>query len=84
MATGDLPLLRGTIEIDETYVGGKQRRYESKQSWYERKHPVVGIKQREGEVRFRKIPRANAKSVREEFYDKCVSPNVHRIVTDAL
>ena len=47
----------------------------------ERKHPVVGIVERGGEVRFRKVPRANAKSVRA-VYDKCVSPNVHRIVTD--
>jgi transposase-like protein len=81
MNTGDLPLLKGTVELDETYVGGRKRRDESTETWYERKHPVVGMVERGGEVRFRKVPRANAKSVRA-VYDKCVSPNVHRIVTD--
>jgi transposase-like protein len=81
MNTGDFPLLKGTVEVDETYVGGKQKRNEHKETWYERKHPVVGIVERGGEVRFRKVPRANAKSVKAVF-DECVSPNVHRIVTD--
>jgi transposase-like protein len=81
MKSGDLPVLKGTIEIDETYVGGRKRSNESKETWYERKHPVVGIIERGGELRLRKVPRANAKSVRA-VYDKCVSPNVHRIVTD--
>jgi transposase-like protein len=81
MTTGDLPLLKGTVEVDETYVGGRKRRNENKESWYERKHPVVGIIERGGELRLRKVARANAKNVRAVF-DKCVSPNVHRIVTD--
>ncbi len=81
MNTGDLPLLRGTVEMDETYVGGKKRRSETLTDSYARKFPVVGIVERGGEVRFRKVARANAKSVKVVF-DQCVSPDVHRIVTD--
>ena len=81
MKTGDLPLLSGTVEIDETYVGGKQRRGEPRMSWYDRKMPVMGMKQRGGDLRFRKITRPAAKEVRE-VVNRCVSPDVERIMTD--
>jgi transposase-like protein len=42
--------MQGTIEVDETYVGGKNRRIGSK-TGLENKTPVVSLVQRNGEVR---------------------------------
>jgi transposase-like protein len=81
MSNGELRQLAGTIEMDETYVGGKKKRGEAKESWYQRKYPVIGIVEREGEVRFRKVPRATTANVKPVF-EQHVSRDVHRIVTD--
>ncbi len=42
--------MQGTIEVDETYVGGKSRRIGNK-TGFENKTPVVSLVQRNGEVR---------------------------------
>jgi transposase-like protein len=81
MNTGDLPLLKGTVEVDETYVGGKQRKGEMRQTWYERKLPVMGMKERGGLVRFRQVRATNAGTVRQ-VVSKHVSPDAERIITD--
>jgi transposase-like protein len=57
-AGADAPKLTGTVEADETYVGGRPRRYFG----YTHKHktgrgttskiPVAGVVQRDGDVRF--------------------------------
>ena len=52
--------LTGTIEADETYVGGKRRR-KGKQTGWENKTPVVSLVQRGGQVRSFAVPTNSAK-----------------------
>jgi len=74
--------LTGTVEVDETYVGGKPRD-KGPHNWSnrpERKTPVVAIVQRNGNVRAQTMPKVNAKNVK-----KMIRENVHksaRIHTD--
>jgi transposase-like protein len=51
------PKLTGTLEVDETYVGGKPAWGTSKKGRGTRKTPVVGIVQRGGDVRFQMLER---------------------------
>lgn len=53
--------MTGTIEIDETYVGGKIRGASNRP---DNKIPVVAMVQRDGEVRAMVMPRVNAKNLR--------------------
>ena len=75
--------LTGTIEADETYVGGRPRRKgQSKRGRGTNKTPVVGIVQRKGNVRFRMMERLTAKKISEviaEHADKTC-----RLITDDL
>ena len=60
-ALADMPgcKLTGTVEADETYVGGKPRyKGQSKRGRGTRKRPVMAIVQRNGKVRVRVIPDA--------------------------
>ncbi|HEY6487531.1 MAG TPA: IS1595 family transposase, partial [Terracidiphilus sp.] len=74
-------LLDGIVEIDETFVGGKGRG--QGKGWRKEKVPVIGIKQRGGELRFFKAEDVKsgtlAKYIREN-----VSGDVHVIMTDEL
>ena len=58
---GSLPL-RGTVEVDETYVGGKPS-HKAKTTTKERKTPVVAIVAREGGARAKAIPNLSSKSL---------------------
>lgn len=60
--------LTGTVEIDETYVGGKVRgnptKKEAAQKRWDTKVPVVAMVQRGGDVRAMVMPRVNAANLR--------------------
>lgn len=59
-------LLTGTVEIDETYVGGKPRTGEPRKRGRGtlKKTPVVALIERNGNVRAKVIPNVNIKNLR--------------------
>ncbi len=73
-------MLDGTIEIDETYIGGKRRGMmggTAKKS----KEVVIGIVQRGGALKFIHVKDATTKAIREVMTEH-VSEDVDVIVTD--
>lgn len=54
-------MLRGTVEVDETYIGGRYDK-RRKRNPYE-KVPVVGLIERKGRVQARKVAKVNAQSL---------------------
>jgi transposase-like protein len=57
--------LDGTVEVDETYVGGKPRYKGTREQRGEsRKIPVVALVERGGEVRARVVPNVTAKTLK--------------------
>ncbi len=80
MKEADTSMLDGTVEMDETYVGGKKRGIGSKAA-KEAKEIVIGIRQRGGDLRFFHAEDAKsgtlAKYIREN-----VSTDVEVLITD--
>lgn len=70
-------LLGGTVEIDETYVAGTKRR------WRPKVNPqvVIGIRQRNGDLRLIRAKDAKSKTVRE-IINANVGGHVEVILTD--
>ena len=62
--------LTGTIEVDETYVGGKPRDKgkHNMKTKAERKTPVVAMVQRGGNVRAMTMPKVNAKNLKRVIH----------------
>src|SRR5258707_10203478 len=52
MKEADRPMLDGTVEMDETYVGGKQRCGKGWNTPDTNKEIVIGLRERGGELRF--------------------------------
>ena len=80
----DTPMLDGTVEMDETYVGGKLRGYG--QSWRGERNPkqvVIGIRQRGGDVRFFHAEDAKTGTL-ARYIQENISTDVDVIVTDDL
>jgi transposase-like protein len=69
--------LGGTIEIDETYVGGKARRWRPKSD----KQVVIGIRQRNGDLRLIRAKDAKSATVRE-IINANIGGHVEVIMTD--
>jgi ISXO2 transposase-like protein/transposase-like zinc ribbon protein len=72
--------LGGIVEIDETYVGGKQK---GKGVYYgkKQKQTVIGAVQRGGELRLRHVPDGKLPTVKG-FISAHVAPETERIMTD--
>jgi transposase-like protein len=73
-------MLDGTVEVDETYIGGKhfgKGGGEAKKD----KEVVIGIIQRGGDLKFIHVPKATSKAIREVLTEH-VSEDVDVIVTD--
>lgn len=76
------PMLDGTVEIDETYVGGRHQGHQHKPG-----HPlctkqiVIGIRQRGGDTRFFHATDAKSGTL-AKFIQENVSSDVDVIITD--
>lgn len=70
-------LLGGTVEIDETYVAGKKRRWRAKNT----PQVVIGIRQRNGDLRLIRAKDAKSKTVRD-IINANVGGHVEVILTD--
>ncbi len=82
MSEAERPMLDGTVEMDETYVGGKKRG----QQWQGRrdhKECVRGIRQRSGDVRFFHAEDAKTGTL-AKYIQENISSDVDVIVTDEL
>jgi transposase-like protein len=85
MASAEKTMLYGTIEMDETFIGGRQK---SKQGHAGRipysesnKIPVIGIKQRGGDLRFFKSEDVKSGTL-AKYIKENVSEDVDVIMTD--
>ncbi len=82
MAAKPTQQLTGTVEADETYVGGKPR-YNvgfNKRGSGTKKAPVFGVVQRDGDLRLRALERLDAKRIRDALLEH-VSTTA-RLITD--
>lgn len=78
----DRPMLDGTVEVDETYVGGKHHGSQHKPGFGDNtKQIVIGIRQRDGELRF-----FHASDVKQgtvaRYIRENISADVDVLVTD--
>lgn len=78
MVEGQLKaLLKGTVEVDETYVGGKVRGQGHKAGW-ENKMPVVSLVERGGRKRSLVMQKVTAKNLRAAVFEHVeVGSHVH-------
>jgi len=81
MGTSIFTKMKGTVEADETYVGGKSRRAFN-QTGFENKTPVVSLVQRNGKVRSFVVSNVTGATLRE-----VLTKNIHptaNLMTDEL
>lgn len=85
MAATDKPMLNGKIEVDETYVGGRPKLHGSfnKRGRGTKKQPVIGIRQRDGQLRLFHAKNVTAKAI-EKFMRENLGEDVEVIFTDEL
>ena len=82
MQQSPIGLMHGTVEADETYVGGKRRYSSGAGPQFDEKTPVVALVQRNGDVRSFVVPTVSAMSLKEVLLE-----NVHPssdLMTDEL
>jgi transposase-like protein len=77
MVEGQKAMMDGTVEIDETYVGGKARRGLPRTE----KQVVIGIRKRNGELRLLHVDSATSESIRKVMAEN-ISEDVEVILTD--
>lgn len=77
-------LLQGTIEVDETFIGGKPRstddHFTRRKKW-SKKTPVVALIQRDGGMRTKAMRRITSKGLRRAMENHCDFDN-SRLMTD--
>ncbi len=78
MVDTNAPKLTGVVEIDETYIGGKQRGHKAKRK---NKDVVIGVRERGGEVRLVHTKDATAESL-WEVANKHIASDAKAIMTD--
>jgi transposase-like protein len=78
MIEADPPKLTGIVEVDETYIGGRQKGH-----WRQKfnKEVVVGIRERGGDLPLIHSEDASAESLSKHIHAH-IDPNVKMIVTD--
>jgi transposase-like protein len=82
MATAEKSMLYGTVEMDETYVGGKHQGHQHKPGHPDcTKQIVIGLRQRGGETRFFHAEDAKSGTL-AQYIRENVSEDVDVIVTD--
>jgi transposase-like protein len=82
MAELNAEMLNGTVEVDETWVGGKLEGHGQGIGNYKKnKSLVVGIIQRNGKVRMQKIEHADRKTL-HKFIKDHAAPDTEIIITD--
>src|SRR5438094_7304134 len=82
MKEAERPMLDGTVEMDETYVGGKQRN-PGRGKATTNKEVVIGSRQRNGELRFFHAEDAKSGTL-ARYIQENISQDVDVIVTDEL
>jgi transposase-like protein len=86
MTETDRPKLDGVVELDETYLGSKKRRFSAQRKrgrGAEGKQIVFGIRERGGDLRFIHVKDITAKTIRDTVLAH-VSPDAELIITDEL
>jgi hypothetical protein len=78
MVDTDAPKLKGIVEIDETYIGGKQRGNPGK---LKNKDVVIGVRERGGQLRLEQVPDNKEDTVYQVIADN-VSKDAEAIMTD--
>jgi transposase-like protein len=82
MKEAERPMLDGTVEMDETYVGGKKKG-KAFQGRRDHKEVVIGIRQRGGDVRFFHAEDARQGTL-AKYIQEHISQDVDVIITDDL
>lgn len=81
MASALRPPLTGTVEMDETYVGGRERSERAGRPKNSKKEIVIGIRQRGGDLRFFRAEDVKSGTI-EKYVRENISTSVDVIVTD--
>ena len=86
MSLVDRPRLNGTVEADETYVGGKATGFKTKQDAargrMRNKTIVLGAIQRDGDLRLQVVKDAGSETVKA-FFSEHIGEDAEAIYTDA-
>jgi hypothetical protein len=78
MMDADAPKLTGIVEVDETYIGGKQRGHKSK---LRNKDVVIGVRERGGALHLIHVP-DNSQGALYDVVAKHISKDAEAIMTD--